>query len=180
MAMTPYRQSLTHSCLAACLLMLLKAQKGIDFDEGIEEELSLKGSRRIHPFYVVGIPAECAKKFNVRIRIIADNAYFAGVLKKAFRGRKSIVIEHRKITPAYTRASLKNQPVICHIDDHILGDYSHASHFVVLEKALPNKRVSLIDPWTGKRKRLSFSKLEESVHSLKTHIKMCPLLFSIE
>jgi len=179
MPVIPYRQTQTHSCLAACFLMLLQDRTRRPIDEGAEQELTLKGSLRSYPFYVVGIPTEFANAFQARIRIFAHNKYFTGFLEKAFRRQKRISVQHHKITHEFLRALLRQHPIVFHIDDHYLGRFS-GSHFVILEKELPNDRVLLIDPWTGKRKRLSFAKLEESMESLKTHMKMCPLVFILE
>ena len=145
----------------------------------MEQSICTKGLQRIYPLYVVGIPAECVKQCKIKIRIVADNNYFARILHKAFAAHSTISVVQEKITITRIKALLKQQPLICHIDDHALGGFSHVSHFVVLEKELPGDRVLLIDPWTGKQKRLSLAALEGSIHSLKTHIKMCPLLFII-
>lgn len=175
MAIEPYKQSLTHSCLAACFLMLLQEQKGIEFDSLIEQDICLKGSQRSYPFYVVGLPVEIAKTFHIRIQVLVDNKYFAGILSKAFN-KKSFDVEHQKITILLLKKLLQQGPLICHIDDHFIGNYSHASHFIVLEKCRKNNIV-IIDPYTGKRKLMKDVQLNEAIQSLKKRIKMCPLLF---
>ncbi len=173
----PYKQSLTHSCLAACFLMILKTEKGINFDEKVEQNLALNGSKRTYPFYVVGIANEVAEKYHVKINIIADNKYFAEVLDKSFKNQPLVSIKHEKVTLTLIKNLLQNQPLICHIDNSLF-DYSHSSHFIVLEEAT-DKFISIIDPWTGQRKNITDKKLEESINNLKNHIKMCPLLFYI-
>jgi ABC-type bacteriocin/lantibiotic exporter with double-glycine peptidase domain len=92
---------------------------------------------------------------------------------------KRVSVVHKKITDAFIGELLKTQPIICHIDDHILGDYSHASHFIILEKTT-KKFIYIIDPWSGKKKRIINTKLEKAISDLKNQVKMCPLLFSIE
>lgn len=179
MPLAPYRQTLTHSCLAACLLMLREGATGQPFDAADEQDLAVRGSRRNHAFYVTGIPTECARRFGVQIRVLADNAYFAKILARAFEKEKGIAVEHAKVAAQSIRALLAQRPLICHIDNHLLGDVTHSSHFVVLEKELPGDRVLLIDPWTGTRKRVKWARLEESIGSLKTRIRMCPLLFAL-
>ena len=175
MAVTPYKQTLTHSCLAACFLML----QGKQFAEIDEQELAQKGSSRNYPLYVVGIPTEFVKKFDGKIKIYADNNFFATSLKKAFIGNKEISVIHKKINIPLIADLLNENPIICHIDDHALGDYSHSSHFIILEKAT-EEFVYIIDPWSGKRNKISKSKLNEAIDDLKNHVKMCPLIFSIE
>jgi ABC-type bacteriocin/lantibiotic exporter with double-glycine peptidase domain len=152
---------------------------GKKFTEQDEKELALDGSERTYPFYVVGIPMEFVKKFNCRITIYADNKFFASVLQKSFMQEKRVSVVHKKITDAFIGELLKTQPIICHIDDHILGDYSHASHFIILEKTT-KKFIYIIDPWSGKKKRIINTKLEKAISDLKNQVKMCPLLFSIE
>ena len=175
MAITPFKQTLTHSCLVACFLML----QGKKFTVLDEQELTLKGSSRNYPLYVVGIPMEFVKKYDGKIKIYVDNNFFATTLKKAFIGNKKINVIHKKVNIPLIAELLTENPIICHIDDHVLGDYSHSSHFIILEKAT-EELVNIIDPWSGKRKKISKSKLNEAINDLKNHVKMCPLLFSIE
>lgn len=177
MTVEPYQQSFASSCLAACFLMLRKAKKGISFDREGEREVWESGSDIQYPFYCVGIAQEFSKKFAVGIEIIVDNRYFTNVLKKAFGPRSRCTVHYQKISITSINNFLTKGPVICHIDDHSLGNYSHCSHFVILEKNLSGERFLIVDPWHGKKKRLRSIKLEESILSLKKHIKMCPLLF---
>lgn len=93
MAITPYQQTLTHSCLAACFLMLQRKK----FSNLDEQELVLRGSSRDYPFYVVGIPTEFVKKYDVKIKIYADNNFFTTSLQKAFLGNMKISVVHKKI-----------------------------------------------------------------------------------
>lgn len=169
----PYKQTLSHSCLAVCVLMLLEKP----FTVIEEQNLALSGSKRTHQFYVAGIPLEFTKKYNSQINVFVDNKYFAKVLGGIFSSEKRINVIQKKITIPLIKDLLTNGPLICHIDDHALGDYSHASHFIVLERAT-DKFVQIIDPWTGKRRKITLSKLDESISDLKNQIKMCPLLFS--
>lgn len=177
MEIVPYKQSLTHSCLTACLLMLIKAKYGIDFDEAIEQDLSLKGSKRLHSFYVVGIVKEIVNKYQTKVSVTVDNKYFARILEKQINDKK-IEIKHQKITLELVLELLKTTPLICHIDNNYLGDYSHSSHFIILVKAT-EKNIIFVDTLTGKKGLISPNKLEKAILSLKKHIKMCPLLFSL-
>ncbi|MDQ5954753.1 MAG: hypothetical protein QG583_681 [Patescibacteria group bacterium] len=175
MAIVPYQQTLTHSCLAACFLMLQEK----NFTEIDEKELAMNGSSRKYPFYMVGISAEFIKKYDGKITIYADNNFFTATLQKGITGDKKINVIHKKIDMHLISKLLKKKPIICHIDDHALGDFSHASHFIILEKE-SEKFITIIDPWNGKKYKISKTKLTEAISDLKNHIKMCPLLFSIE
>lgn len=176
MTIVPYKQTFTHSCLVADFLMLLKNKYNISFNEKDEEEILIKGMKRIYPFYVIGIPRAFFNKYNKKINIVVDNKYFTNFLIDGFNDKNNFNVYHNKITIRYIKELLKENSVICHIDDNYLGDYSHASHFIILENST-DKRITIIDPMNGKRTFISDEKLEKSIQSLKKHIKMCPLLF---
>jgi hypothetical protein len=172
----PYKQEFSHSCLVADFLMLLNKKYDIKFNKKDEGEILLKGMDKKYPFYVVGIPKEINNKYKQPINIIVDNKYFTDTLIKSFNDKTNFNIICKQITTQLIRDLLKEHPLICHIDDNYLGDYSHASHFIVLESAI-DKKISIVDPIDGKRKLMSDKDLRDSIFSLKTHIKMCPLLF---
>lgn len=172
----PYAQSLSHGCLAADFLMLLQEKYGINFTEKDEVQILLSGMKRTYPFYVVGITKEFFKSYKRKINIVVDNLYFTGILMESLNDTNHFNIYHRKITLSLIKELLLEQPVICHVDDHYLGDYSHASHFIILEKAT-SKQIVIVDPMYGKRCLISDEKLGDAILSLKKHIKMCPLLF---
>ena len=174
----PYKQSLSHGCLVADFLMLLKAKHGTNFSEKDEVQVLLKGMKRTHLFYIVGISKEFFNRYKRKVNVIVDNKYFTNILIKGFNDRNNFNILHNKITIPLIRELLKKQPLICHIDDNYLGDYSHASHFIILEKAT-NKKILIVDPMSGKKSLISDKKLHDSILSLKKHIKMCPLIFYI-
>ena len=174
MIIKPYKQSLTHSCLAACFLMLNKKT----FTENDEQQLALNGSKRTYPLYIVGIPMEFSTKFKKDLTVHVDNKYFTEVLGKHFIRNKKIKVVHDPITKSLIKDLLKERSLICHIDDHAIGDYSHASHFIILE-SVTEKFIQIIDPWSGERKKISMDTLLAAIKDLKTQVKMCPLLFSI-
>lgn len=178
MEIKPYQQSLTHSCLVASFLMILEAEKDKTFTKEKEQQLALMGSQRTYPFYVVGITAEIAKEYKAKIQVFADNKFFTGILKKSFKD-KNITVTNKKITTSLIRRFLAKNQLICHIDTHGLGDYSHASHFIIIEK-VKGKFFTIIDPWAGNRKNISEKTLEKAILELKNNVKMCPLLFKIE
>lgn len=175
----PYKQSLSHSCLVADFLMLFKAKYGIEFDINDESDLLLKGMDRKYAFYVVGCPKAINEKYNKRIGIVVDNQYFTDILIKEFKDKENFNIYHQKVNLKTIKRLIEKRPLICYIDDNYLGDYSHASHFIILER-MTDKMIQIIDPFTGKRSSISHKKLENSVQSLKDHIKMCPLLYYLE
>lgn len=179
MEVRPYQQTLTHSCLAASFLMILEAEKNQVFSKQDEQDIALEGSQRTYPFYVVGITSEIIKKYKVRVNIIVDNKFFSDILKKSFGKTKNIIVQRVPIRVPLIKKLLKEKTLICHVDVHGLGDYSHASHFIVIEKH-NGKSFTIIDPWSGKRKRISETPLKKAISELKTEVRMCPLLFFID
>ncbi len=177
-AITPYRQSLSHSCLVVDLLMLREQKAGESFSEEDEKKITIAGMNRSYPYYVVGVPFEFSKQTNTNVTLIVDNKIFAKELAQALAGSQ-VAVEQEKITLDLISKLVEKQPVICHIDDNYLGDYSHASHFIIIEK-VTGEQIHVIDPMDAKRKVISSKTLDESIHSLKTHIKMCPLLYYLE
>lgn len=172
----PYKQTYSHSCLVADFLMLAKSKYGIKFGPIEEQEILIKGMKRKYAFYVVGIPKEFYNKFKKKINLVVDNQYFTDVLIKEFKDKKNFNIYQHKINSKFIRELLKENSLICHIDDNYFGDYSHASHFIILEKAT-EKNIQYIAPMTGKKGFVSDKKLDEAILSLKNHIKMCPLIY---
>lgn len=177
MTITPYKQTFSHSCLVTCFLMLLKDKYNINFTAKDEEKVLLKGMSRQYPFYVSGIPQEVFNYFKKKIIIDVDNKFFTKILAKSTK--RGITVKHHKITTQHIRTLVNTSPVICHIDDNYFGDYSHASHFIIIEKAT-EKRFQIVDPMHGTKSWISNKKLESSILSLKKHIKMCPLLLYLE
>lgn len=177
MQLQPYKQTLTHSCLSVSFLMILQLKNNIHFTKKDEEQITLRGSDRVYPFYVTGIATEIAKKYKVKIQILANNKFFTNVLKESFKN-KNIIVSHEKITIALIRKLLDKNKLICHIDIHGLGDFSHSSHFIVIEKE-DGKTFTIIDPWTGQRRKIAEKTLEKAITELRDNVKMCPLLFFI-
>lgn len=178
-SIVPYKQTLSHSCLVADFLMLLEQKYEITFNKKDEVKLLIDGMNRKYLFYVVGCPTEIFEKHKKKIGIVVDNKYFTDVLIKEFNDKENFNIFHEKINTKTIGRFLEKGPLICHIDDNYLGDYSHASHFIILDK-MTDKMITIVDPMTGKRGSISHKKLEDSINSLKNHIKMCPLLFYLE
>lgn len=174
MSITPYKQTLSHSCLAACFLMLQDKK----FTEEDEQKLALQGSKRKYPFYVSGITMESVKSFDKKVEIYVDNKYFGAALSNSFKEESRIKVIPEKITQTLIEQLILKSPIICHIDIHAFGDYSHASHFIVIEKKIGNF-FTIIDPWDGVRKRVASNTLIEAISDLKNQIKMCPLLFTL-
>lgn len=169
-----YKQSLSHGCLAANLLMLWNSKKGKIPTRKNEELILFKGMDREYEFYVVGLCEEFVNLADVRLSVYVNNNYFTNVLKKSFKN-KNINITYKKIDLLTIQELLEKGPLIIHIDDNALGDYSHASHFIFVF-GFSGRFFKIINPWDGKIKRVSKKKMLEAIKLLRTHIKMCPLI----
>ena len=169
MDITPLKQKFYHSCLVTSLMMISKMN-----DQSIEERIFMEGEKRRHNYYLRGIIDSFVDNTMLSVEIIVDNKYFAEEVAKP--KSKNIKVINEKITLELIKKLLETQAFIIDLDDNFLGDYSHASHFVVIEKVLPNGKFQIIDPSSGGKKMLTAEKLENSISSLKNHIKMCPLI----
>lgn len=172
----PYKQAFLHGCLAADFLMLCKNKYGIDFTQNDERDLLIRGDDRTYKFYVVGIPKEFFNKYRKKVNIMVDNKYFTNVLIKELNDKDNFNIYHNKVSIKSIIKLLKSNKIICHVDDNLFGDYSHASHFVIIERAVKGKLI-IVDPWSGKKSRVAYKKVGDSILNLKKHIKMCPIIY---
>lgn len=175
MHIVPYQQSLSNSCLAASLLMV----SGKKVTPKLEESVCIRGSKRRYDLYVVGVPFEFCLQTRQKLSVYVDNRFFANLLAKQFAQNRLVSVTHRKVDLKLLRELSAERPIVCHIDDHFLGDYSHCSHFVVVEK-ISKSMATLIDPYYGKRSRISCKTLVRAIASLKQHIRMCPLIFQVD
>jgi len=174
--MIPYKQKLSHGCLAASLL-ILASERGLKIKDKDEETIVLNGMNRKYMFYIVGLPEEFIKKTKLKLNLFVYNKYFTNVLKKKFSNKK-IKVMHHKINLELIEELLLKSPIIIHMDNNTLGDYSHSSHFIVLTKSL-KEYFMIIDPLKGKLSKISKEKIINSIKLLKEHIKMCPLIFQL-
>jgi len=163
--------------LVAALLAILPENKLKYQNKNFEKEILINGMERKYPFYAIGVPEEFCKKTREKIVIYVDNKYFTKVLSKI--ATKNIKVVRHKINEELITKVLKKSPCICHIDDNLLGDYSHVSHFIVLQQITKNG-IKIMDPYYGKESLISIKKLEEAIKSLKSHVKMCPLLITLK
>jgi len=150
-------------------------------DQSMEEKIFFDGEKRDYQFYLNSIFASYVSNLNKGIQVHVDNRYFAKLLAEdlAEFGDK-IAIDHNPITIDMIKKILQKSPLIIYLDDNFLGDYSHASHFVVISSIRKDGRFEILDPATGKCKYLTEKKLEETIQSLKKHIKMCPIVVTMK
>lgn len=172
MEVHPLKQQFYHSCLVTSLLMISQMT-----DQSMEERIFTEGEKRRFNYYLSGILESFVDNTMLSVELTVDNKFFAEeLIKNQFKKNKRIKIKQEKVTVKLIKQLLLTQPLIINLDNKFLGDFSHSSHYVVVEKIIANGKLQLIDPLTGGKKILTEEKLEEAILSLKTHIKMCPLV----
>jgi len=172
MEITPLKQQFYHSCLVTSLLMISKMT-----DQSIEERVFIEGEKRRFDYSLSGILESFVDNTMLSVEVTVDSKYFAEeLLNSLSKKNKKIKIINEKITTKMIKKLLEKQEVVVYIDDNFLGHTSHTSHYVVIEKFIPSGKFQIIDPSTGNRKTLTEKKLEESILSLKSYIKKCPLV----
>lgn len=171
-----FKQKFYHSCLVTSLLMISGAE-----NQELEEKIFFEAEKSDFDFYLNSILASFVKNTGKSLNVFVDNKFFS---EKLFNNLKKysnkIIIVHKPINSDLIIETLNIGPFVIHIDDNYLGDYSHASHFVVANSIRKDGKLEILDPADGKRKYLSMEKLLESVNSLKKHIKMCPVIITVE
>ena len=103
--------------------------------------------------------------------MFVDNKFFTNLLIEKCNTPK-ITIIHKPVNLEF------EAPFVLYLDSQVLGGYSHAPHFVIVGKIVGDI-CTIIDPWEGKRKRLSKEKLTEAISSLKYYLKYCPILIKL-
>lgn len=71
------------------------------------------------------------------------------------------------------RSLLEHGFVVCYLDAFVLYHSYHYPHFVIIR----NYRAGMwtvIDPWDGRKKRLTSWTLSQGIHLLRKHIGLCP------
>lgn len=166
------KQRFYHSCLVTSLLMISEMT-----DQSIEERVFTEGEKRRFDYYLSGILESFVDNTMLSVEVLVDNKPYTDELTKSQNKKnKRIKIRNEKISISLIKKLVAIQPIIVHIDDNFVGDYSHASHFVVVAALRPDGKFEIADPWDGKRKFLTEEKLWNAITSLKDQLKMCPIV----
>lgn len=171
-----FKQKFYYSCLVTSLLMISGAK-----NQELEEKIFFDGAKRDYDFYLNSMLASFVKNTGKSLEVFVDNKFLTGKLSVNLeKYSDKINIVHKQINPDLIAETLKTGPFVIYLDDNYLGDYSHASHFVVVNSVRKDGRFQILDPANGKRKYLTANKLSESVESLKKHIKICPIIIRVK
>jgi transcription initiation factor IIF auxiliary subunit len=146
-------------------------------DQSIEQRVFNESEKRDFEFYLNSVLESYADNTMLSVEISVDNKTLTEkLIKEQNKKNKKIRYKTEKITIGLIKKLIEEQPIIVHVDDNYLGDYSHASHYIVIESLRKDGKFEIIDPMDGKVKSLSEEKLVASIDSLKNHIKMCPIV----
>ena len=167
MNLTTYQQTSCESCLPVCLLSL----GGIEITREKELKLLFDGLAGLKDSYAFGVLEAFVKTYNKKIDLFVDNKFFTNLLIEKSNSSQ-IAIIHKPVNLEF------ETPFVVYLDSQILGGYSHAPHFIIVEK-IAGDICTIIDPWEGKRKRLSKEKLTAAISSLKYYLKYCPILIKL-
>jgi hypothetical protein len=100
---------------------------------------------------------------------------YANYLKK-FNANKSLEISYQLITEEFI--SKITAPFILYVDWFDFEKYTHAPHFIVIEKQDINY-ITILDPWRGIKTKVSRKMILKSVMNLKTVLGFSPLLITL-
>ncbi len=170
-----FKQSYHHSCLATVLLMISGFK-----DQKLEEKIYLEGENRKYGYYLNDMLASFVKYSGKSINVLVDNKFFTKKLAQDLKEPpKQIRIVHRKINSETVSDIVRKQPAVVYIDYNFMGDYSHSSHFVVVNSIRKDDHFEIFNSIDGKNKFFTAKKLDNAIFSLKNHIKMCPIIITM-
>lgn len=174
-----YKQNYHDSCLVACLIRLVN--KKITEKEYLLQEKSIffEGEKRKYLNYVLGIPISFLEYYPITLIMLVNTKFYTECLKKYQNGYTHLLkIRNEKICSKLIVGLLeKGKQVVCRVDDHELGGFSHVSHFILLERFDKRKRIIIFDPWDAKRKYIRVEKLDSAIMGLKKQIKISPIIY---
>lgn len=168
-------QSTYESCLAWCLLHL--AEEEITKDKEIEiVEYSLRFTKK--DFTIGHLEAVHDKFKKITLHIDADFRYEC---KSTAQLKNSANIH---ICPCDVLAlmqffddKLLTQPVILYLDSFALWKQIHYPHYVIIIGKKDTK-YTVIDPWDGKKKKVSEKVIHEGIKLLKNYLGFAPRLIT--
>lgn len=172
--MKPVKQSTYQGCLVASLAMA----GGCNLTSRDEKAILVNGLDNKYGFYVIGVVEEFIKKFGKSVEVFVDNEYFTKVLQGCTKNKK-IKVTYNNISMNFLNKLLNDSSVILYIDYHSFGDYSHYSHFILVD-SIKDSNYKIVDPVIGKFQNVSGEKLDKGIKLLREHIKMCPLILKVK
>lgn len=172
MKLKTFKQTTYEGCFVISLLNLagIKASKKKELEIIIN---SLK--KRRDNYYAYNILSSFTEIYNLKAVLYVDAKPYALYLNKRNKN-KEVTILHHKIDKDFL--SQQKNPFIVQVDDYVLGDIIHASHYIIIEEQ--NKNTVIInDPWYGKKSKIKVEVLLEAIESLEKTFLYSPLLITL-
>lgn len=170
-----YRQTTYETCLACCLLMLIRENYSRAKEISIWENGwgVLDFGRRFN--FMIAQVSYVAKNYRKGFKIYIEekNYYRELVKKKPYR----IEIFNVKIDINLISKLIKENILIVYVDNFYLRKRNHSPHFILVIKQ--NKKSFLIgDPLRGRKIYVSKKVLIRAIRSLKNHLAFSPLVIT--
>ena len=177
--LVPFKQNLHDSCLVAAFLMISGISSDDENAEKAEKEIFLTGEKKTHDFWIQSMLNSMLKFTDKKICLVVDNKFFANTLSRGLQNNDRIEISQEKISTSLITKLTEKYFLAINLDNQNLGDWAHAPHWVVVEKASRGK-ITFIDPNTAGRRIFSEEKLDLVIASLNNHLRICPLLIYLK
>lgn len=166
-----YKQTSSQGCLAVCLLQSVDEE----ITQKKELELLFEGLRTRSP-YAVGVVGAFAKQYDKDVTIHVDNPYYQSQLKKEYEtGRMRFI--HSSVTIEFL--DKLDTPFVVYLSTHtLLKTWDYSPHFVIIE-SMTDAFYTILEPWSGKRMKVSKKKMMESISELRSRVHYCPLVMKV-
>lgn len=162
------KQTTCESCLPVCLLRL----RGKRFGRAEEQALLFEGLKAFRESYALGMCLAFVKKYKIPLDVLVGNSAYADELRHAIKN-PLLRIRHANINKALLHSIA--MPYILYIDNHVLGEYVHAPHFILVNGS-HQKIFTIGDPWTGTIRQIRESIVLDGISSLRKRLYFCPLI----
>jgi len=179
MSVEIFEQKTCESCLAVCLMTLLKSEKSIMLEKDEEYRILFEGLKFTKQDFSTGHLDYLAKKFpEITFEQYIDYEVFHKILSKLILPN-NVKLYSQKINLKFLKEMVAQGPVITYIDMYTLDGIYHYSHFIILTK-IDDENAVIHDPWTGKRIELKTKALTRSISYVRNMLKISPKLIRIK
>ena len=172
MSLQTFKQTTYEGCLPVCLLSIA----GIEINREKELILIQNGVSKCRDSYALSMILSFVEQYDTSINLYVDNKYFSNYLKLINNSTK-VIIYYQPINEDFIFK--QNNPFILYVDMHDFGEYIHSPHFIIVEKQQGDVAI-IVDSLTGKRTKMSKTKILDSVLSLKKRFLYAPLLITLK
>jgi predicted double-glycine peptidase len=174
------KQSTNYSCLAACLLSVLRHKYNITVTKSGEIELLFKGLTFSRSDFSLGHLVHVCEKFNKKVQFFVDSSYYLDYLK-SIRLPKSLSLIKSKIDLKLIEKTINHLPIV-YVDGFYFmkrrEEKTHFPHFIVISD-ISRKRVTVHDPFYGEKRQIGKKRLMKAIGSLKNRLWIAPKLILI-